>query len=168
MSSTSSTLNNFGSANWIVQVGLDQGLTLKTTKFKMPGVNAGVTGIGNRTEFVLQASGDHVQYDNLEIDFLLDENLANYIKLYKWMRDNVKRGIEETASINIHFLGNDKKFQGVDVEFYEAFPISLDSFELDSDGHDTDVVCTVTFAYTGFDFVDQTDRDADIDLSRFE
>jgi hypothetical protein len=62
----------------------------------------------------------------------------------------------------VHLVSNDKKFQGIEVEFYEAFPIALSGLEFDTDGRDTDVHCTATFAFTGFDFVDQTDRDADL------
>lgn len=162
MNITTPTLNNYGSANWLAYIPGQEELTMKLTKFSVPEVNAGVTAIGNRTEFVMQTSGDHIQYDNLELEFLVDENLLNYIKLYRWMRDNTKRGIEDPQSICVHFLGNDKKFQGVEVEFYEAFPIAISALELDTDGHDTDVTCTVTFAYTAFDFIDVTDRDADL------
>lgn len=162
MNISTPTLNNAGSANWIAHIPGHEELTIKLTKFELPGVTAGVTAIGNRTEFVLQTSGDHIQYDNLEVEFLLDENLLNYIKLYRWMRDNSKRGIEDAGSVFVHFVGNDKRFQGIEVEFYEAFPIALSSLDLDTDGRDADVHCTATFAYTGFDFVDITDRDADI------
>lgn len=165
MSSPSTpTLSNFGSSNWIAYIpGYDE-LTIKLTKFTIPEVTAGVTPIGNRTEYVLQMGGDHVQFDNLELEFLLDENFLNYIKLFKWMRGNVRENVETTQSIFVHFIGNDKKFQGVEIEFLEAFPISLSQIELDTDGNDTDVHCSVTFAYTAFDFVDQTNRDAVLPL----
>lgn len=159
---TTPTINNLGSSNWIAFIPGHDELTIKLTKFNIPEVNAGVTAIGNRTEFVMQTSGDHIQYDNLVLEFLVDENLLNYIKLYQWMRDNTKRGIEESASIFVQFVGNDRKFQGVELEFYEAFPITLAEVPLDTDGHETDVVCTATFAYTAFDFVERTDRDADL------
>jgi len=168
MNPTTPTLNNLGSSNWIATIYGSEELVVKLTKFEVPEVNAGVTAIGNRTEFVAQIAGDHIQYDNLELEFLVDENLRNYIKLYKWMRDNSKRGIDENGSICVSFIGNDKKFQGVEIEFYEAFPIALSKLDLDTDGNDTDVHCIATFAYTAFDFVDETDRDADMDLTRFE
>lgn len=158
------SLNNLGSANWIATIYGAEDLVLKFTKFELPGVSAGVTALGNRTEFIAQTGGGHIEYDNLEIEFLVDEDLKNYRKLYKWMRDNAKRGIDENVSIFVHFIGNDKQFQGVEVEFYECFPIALDKLELDTDGHEADVHCGVTFAYTAFDFVDETDRDADLEL----
>lgn len=160
MNPTTPTLNNYGSGNWIAHINGHEELTVKLTKFELPGVNTEVTPIGNRTEFVMQTGGDHIQYDNLELEFIIDENLLNYIKLYKWMRRNAQRGIDDNISINIHFLGNDKKFQGIEVEFYEAFPIALSKIDLDTDDHETDVKCSATFAYTSFDFIDRTDRDA--------
>lgn len=159
---STSTLNNLGSSNWMAFINGQEELTMKLVKFELPAVNVNPTAIGNRTEFVMQVTGDHVQYDNLELEFIVDENLLNYLKLYSWMRDNAKRGVEEYQSIFVHLVGNDKRFQGVEVEFYEAFPISISSLDLDTDGRDTDVHCTATFAFTGFDFVGQTDRDADL------
>ena len=159
MLNTTESLNNLGSANWVCFIPGYKDLALKVTKFDLPEVNAGVTAIGNRTAFVLQTSGDHITYENLELEFLLDENLANYIKLYKWMRENTRNGIEEPQSIFIHFLGNDKKFQGVEVEFYEAFPITLSKVSMDTDGNSTDLTFSASFAYTAFDFVEKTDRD---------
>jgi hypothetical protein len=149
-----------GGANWIAFIPGQEELVIKLTKFQLPEVNAGVTAIGNRREFVMQTSGDHLQFDNLEVEFLIDENLLNYVKMFKWMRSNTQRGIEDSTSVFVHFVGNDKRFQGIEVEFYDAFPISLSSLELDTDGRDTDVSCTATFAYTGFDFVDITNRDS--------
>lgn len=156
--SATQQLSNFGSGNWWVSIpGLEE-VVIKLVKFEIPEVTAGVTAIGNRTEFILQTSGDHIQYDNLSLEFIMDENLRNYIKLYGWMRSNVHTGIDEPLSIFVHFLGNDKKFQGVEVEFYEAFPISLSKVDLDTNSNETDVICTVTFAYTAFDFIGTTVR----------
>lgn len=162
MINESPTLNNLGSANWLVNINGQEEIAIKLVKFQLPSVNAGVTAIGNRSEFILQTSGDHIQYDNLEIEFLVDENLLNYIKLYKWMRRNAKEGIADDTSISVHFIGNDKKFQGIEVEFYECFPIALGEIDLETDGNEPDVHCSATFAYTAFDFVTKTDRDADL------
>lgn len=151
-------LSNFGSGNWIAYIPGYEDLSIKLTKFDIPEVNAGVTAIGNRSEFVMQTTGDHIQYENLTLEFLIDENLRNYIHLYTWMRQNNRSNIEESTSIFVHFLGNDKKFQGIEVEFLEAFPITLSSISLDSDNNETDVKCSVTFAYTAFDFVGKTER----------
>ena len=156
---TAATLNNMSSVNWIATIpGLEE-LVLKLTKFQLPEVNAGATALGNRTDLILQAGGDHIQFDNLSVEFLVDENLRNYIRLYKWMRSNTQRAIDVNTSIFVHFTGNDKRFQGVEVEFYEAFPITLSALDLDTDGNETDMHCNATFAYTAFDFVGQTDRD---------
>ena len=162
MNVTTPTLNNAGSANWMAYLPNNEELTMKLTKFELPAVNAGVTSLGNRTTLLLQTSGDHLQFDNLDLEFIVDENLLNYMKLYSWMVDNTKRGIEEYQSVFVHLLSNEKKFQGIKVEFYEAFPISLSALEFDTDGRDTDMTCTVTFAYSGFDFVGITDRDAPV------
>lgn len=154
----SPSTSNLGSSNWIADIpGMDN-LTLRLTKFVIPEVNAGVTSIGNRTEFVMQTSGDHITYDNLVLEFILEENIYTYIQLYKWMRQNAHDGIETPSSIFLHVISNEKKFQGVQLEFLEAFPISLTEVNFETMGEDTALKCTVSFAYSAFDFLDHTDR----------
>lgn len=152
-------LSNLGSSNWVIFIPGYEDLVIKLTKFEVPEVNAGVTALGNRTEYIMQTSGDHIQYENLTFEFLVDENLKNYIRLYQWMRENTHTGIDRHESIFAHFTGNDKRFQGVAIEFYEGFPITLSKLDFDTDGNDTDVHCTATFTYTAFDFVEKTSRD---------
>jgi hypothetical protein len=156
---TSQNLNNMQSSNWFAHIpGFDE-LTFKIKKFSIPAVTAGVTSIGNITSFVLEESGDHITYEELTFDFLVDENLLNYRKLYKWMRENTRVGIADTTSIFIHATDNNKMFQGVELEFLEAFPIELGELEMESDGDVPEVTCTITFKFTAFDFVDETERD---------
>lgn len=153
---TTYNINNLVSSSWIAQIPGYESLTLNLSGFDIPEVNAGATAIGNRTEFVYQESGDHIIYENLELTFLLDENMLNYRMLHQWMRDNVRRGQARQESIFIHILNNKKKFQGVEVEFLFAFPIAIGKVELDTDGSSSAVNCTVTFAYTNFDFIETT------------
>jgi hypothetical protein len=159
-----STMSNMGSSNWLCFIPGQEGLALRLTKFSIPEVSCGVTTLGNRTEFALQTSGDHITHENLDLEFIVDENLLTYIKLYQWMRRNAKVAIEESTSVFVHLVDNEKKFQGIQIEFYDAFPIALSRLDLETIGTDTDVHTTVTMAYTAFDFVGITDIDADIIL----
>ena len=156
MLTTTNTINNLGSSAWIAQITGYEDLIFKLTDFSIPEVNAGVTAISNRTNYVYQETGDHIQYENLSLSFLVDENLKNYRRLHEWMRDNTENGIARQESIFVHLLDNNKRFQGMEIEFIFAFPISLSKLEFDVDGNISDVTCSVTFAYTYFDFIDAT------------
>ena len=154
---TTNNINNYGSADWIAQISGHESLIMKLTSFEIPEVNSGITTLGTRSEFTYQGGGDHIVYDTLTLNFLLDENLLNYRKLHQWMRDNVgsaDSGQSKQESIFIHILNNKKKFQGVEIEFLYAFPISLGKIEFDTDGATSAVTCTATFAYTAFNFMD--------------
>jgi len=147
------TINNLGSASWVAQITGYEEVIYKLTEFDVPEVSTGTTPIGNATEFTLQETGDHMLYENLELTFLVDENLNNYRKLHEWMRKNTQEGTATTQSVFISFMTNGKQFQGVELEFIYAFPIGLSKLSLDTNGDTTDLKCTVTFAYTLFDFV---------------
>lgn len=161
MLTTESTPNNAQSSNWLLDIPGYEELTLKVTKFSIPRVSSNPTSIGNRTEFILQESGDHVQYEDLNLTFLVDVNLLNYRRLYKWIRSNTHRGIASTTSVFVHALDNNKQFQGVEMEFLDAFPIELGEIDYDPDGTTTDVTCTISFKYTAFDFIGETDVDSE-------
>lgn len=160
MMTTTPTINNLNSANWIADIPGFEGLTLKLTKFSIPNIRVEKTSISNVTEFVLQETGNHVEYDDLEFEFLVDENLWNYRRLHAWMRSNAKRGIADTTSVYVHVTDNAKRFQGVELEFLDAFPTELGELEFDPDGNTTDLTCKITFSFTGMDFVDETDVNA--------
>jgi hypothetical protein len=151
---TTPTMNSFGSANWLAQITNMEEVTYKLTGFQLPEVNAGATPITSRNQYVYQESGDHIVYENLELTFIVDENLLNYRKLHAWMENNVANGQSKQESIFVHILDNNKKFQGVEVEFLFAFPLRLGQIEMDTSGATSDVTCTVTFAYTKFIFID--------------
>lgn len=157
---TTENYNNAQSSNWYAYIPGYDGLTFKITKFSLPEITAGETPIGNITQFIMNESGDHIIYEDLTFEFLVDENFLNYRKLYMWMRSNTKDGIADTTSIFIHLLDNDKKFQGVEIEFLEAFPVNLSKIDFESDGNTPEIGCSVTFKFSAFDFVDETERDS--------
>ena len=50
----------------------------------LPGVNLGVAVQSSYTKMI-DYPGDILQYDNFTLNFLVDEDMENYITMYKWM-----------------------------------------------------------------------------------
>lgn len=146
-------LPDLQSSNWFVDIPGYDDLTLKVHKFQIPSVEVGRTVIPSNTDMVFSGGGDHIYFDDLEFDFFVDEDMGNYLKLLKWMKSNVKNNQAEMTSVFCHILDNKRQFQGVELEFQEAFPIKLSNIDLDTDSSTNNVLCTVTFRYYNMDVI---------------
>ena len=115
------------------------------------------------TRFVsVKHPSKNVSFDNLTIEFLVDENLENWRELYDWMRtiylvDDYKNFESETST---HFtegsimLLNSAMNVNKEIRFHNLLPISLSGIDFDST--DTDLsprVATATFAFDFYEFL---------------
>lgn len=146
--------NNIQSANWFMDIpGLD-GVVLKIKDFTVPAVRTGTTNVPTSEENLFYEAGTRIYYEDLRITFFVDENLENYRKVLKWMKKNNHDNIADMQSLYIHFLSNNREFQGVELEFLYAFPIELGDMRMDTSAYDTDVTCDVVFRYSSFEFIE--------------
>ena len=104
----------------------------------------------------------NVSFDNLSIEFLVDENLENWRELYDWMRtiylvDDYRKFESETST---HFtegsilLLNSAMNVNKEIRFHNLLPISLSGIDFDST--DTDLsprIATATFAFDFYEFL---------------
>ena len=119
--------------------------------------------------------GDKVEFGNLSVSFIVDEDVSNYKEIYDWMdsiipiSDSVDfstlTGTERTnlgqlADINddlqqysqITLVTNtNKNIPNRYFKFYDAFPISLSGIDLQSGSDAEPAICTVEFRFTHFD-----------------
>lgn len=112
--------------------------------------------------------GDHIEYDELNLSFNVNENLSNYIELHTWITqlgfpDSYEQyreiesepkyngqGIYSDAYIMITSSANNPI---VKINFTDVFPISLSSIEMDtSETAATPLIASVSFAYTSYKF----------------
>ena len=115
------------------------------------------------TRFVsVKHPSKNVSFDNLTIEFLVDENLENWRELYDWMRtiylvDDYKNFESETST---HFTEgsimvlNSAMNVNKEIRFHNLLPISLSGIDFDST--DTDLsprIATATFAFDFYEFL---------------
>ena len=115
------------------------------------------------TRFVsVKHPSKNVSFDNLTVEFLVDENLENWRELYDWMRtiylvDDYKNFESETST---HFtegsimLLNSAMNVNKEIRFHNLLPISLSGIDFDST--DTDLsprIATATFAFDFYEFL---------------
>ena len=121
--------------------------------------------------------GDKVLYDDLNVRFLVDEKMENYLAIYKWMTglgypesleqyQQLKKDDPRTDRIigdqgdPLYFQYSDATLQvlnsnykpSVSVNFRDAFPVSLSTLDFDVTTRDYSFfTASVTFKYTIFD-----------------
>jgi hypothetical protein len=120
--------------------------------------------------------GDKVQFNDLTIRFLVDENLENYMEIqnwirgigypeslqeiYDWQRENKNMDNQYKSQLNLYSdatlsvltSSNNSNFK---VKFLDVFPYSLTDLQFDATDSDIDyLTAEVTFKYTIYNIVD--------------
>ena len=132
----------------------------------LPGLSAGqwlqVTPLRD-----IPIAGDKVQYNELRVRFIIDEELKNWLEIYDWIKGltfpedqeqyrklaeadvpNPKGELYSDGTLSI--LTCNKKVQYVS-NFTELFPVDLTDIEMSSDVADSEVVAAdATFAYATY------------------
>ena len=124
--------------------------------------------------------GDKVLYDDLNVRFLVDEKMENYLAIYKWITglgypeslgqyeqlkkdDNRTNRMISDQGDPLYFQYSDATLQvlssnyrpSVLINFKDAFPISLSTLEFDVSQRDYNFfTASVTFKYTIFNITD--------------
>ena len=106
--------------------------------------------------------GDKLNYDDLNLSFIVDENMSNYLEIFNWIKGysfpenhNQYKNISESqnglkSDISIKVL-NSHKNPTVLIDYKDCFPISLSEVVLDTT--QSDLVypeATATFKYNYF------------------
>jgi len=137
----------------------------------LPGITLGAPEFGNPFN-VAPIPGETLTYDQLTVQFLVDEQMANYQAIYNWI---VALGFPESYEQYVTFAANDtnnyselaKNYSDAtlqilgannqvvkSVQFHDMFPISLDSLQFA--GTNTDVqylIGNATFRYGYYKFL---------------
>jgi hypothetical protein len=140
-------------------------------KAEIPTVELGQVEIPTRGRVVIPTEGN-MRYSDFNVEFIVDEDLENYMQLHNWMRalgtpqDDEERfdWMNETSTIEL----GDKRFSDAtlqvlnnnnianfDVVFKDLFPTSLSTLSFDVTGTDNDYfTATATFRYTIYEIRD--------------
>lgn len=122
--------------------------------------------------------GDKLLYDDFQMNFLVDENMENYIQIHKWMEglgfpENIKQ-FGDLAAGNTDFpdanpqmgyknIYSDGTLQILNsnynvvkqIKFLDLFPVSLSSLDFNATDRDYNYfTAVVTFKYTIYNILD--------------
>lgn len=113
--------------------------------------------------------GEHLTFAPLQLEFMVDEDLINYLEIHNWITalgkpdsyqqykdiqdipDYTGDGIYSDISL---FVLNSLKAHNYEIVFTDAFPISLSQLVFDSRDADIKfITATATFKYTQYSIV---------------
>ena len=137
---------------------------------RIPGITLGEIMVGNYLKSV-PVPGDQIQFEDLQLEFIVDENLENFLEIHSWIYalgypktvqqfanlvndrgdiDNLQQFSDGTLTIlNSQF--NPMAY----VKFTEMFPISLSTLQFTAAENDyTYFTATVTFKYLLYEILD--------------
>ena len=144
------------------------GFILKLEKFagvdffcqsaNVPDINMPSTQVGSQFRNLPIIPGGGVEFGDLAITFIVDEDLKNYNSIYKWMRDNgnadkmARETKEEDIFTNGQLLITTSAFNpAFVVDFQNIFPVALTNLQFDATISDVEyITAEVTFKHQQF------------------
>ena len=140
-------LNNFPAVNYFCQSAT------------LPGISISAIDVPTPLKTIAMA-GDEVNFEELSIKFIVDENMKNWLSIYDWIiglgfptkegQEKYKKlaiASELTTDATLTVLTSNMNPQ-INFRFHECFPLSLSSIAFDSGGTDIDyVTADVSFRY---------------------
>jgi hypothetical protein len=143
-------------------------LTYFVQETEIPGLSLGQSQVGNPL-IASKIPGDTMEFSELQLQFIIDEDLKNWNAIYFWitglgfpqnhemyrryMRASINKNLYSESSKGVSdgtltLLDNSQNIKQI-FTFVDMFPINLSGLRLDSSITDaTPAVGTVTFAYT--------------------
>ena len=119
----------------------------------VPGMNLGA--IQSPTPFVRITDPGNITYDDLQITFMVGENLDSYLEIFNWIEqlgrpDNLNQYSYEKTDASLIVL-NSAKRAVFDIQFTDIFPTSLSGLDFDSTIADVQYIsATATFSFDRF------------------
>jgi len=147
-------------------------ITFFCQQANLPGLTFGEPAFANPFASV-PLPGDHITYDTLNVNFLIDETMTNYKAIWNWI---IALGFPQSYDQYVSFVNSDqsgvlnelaKNYSDATLEilgssnkavatvqFVDVFPASLDSIMFQSTNQDVPyLVGTATFRYSYYKFI---------------
>ena len=151
-------------------------VTFFSNQANIPGLNLGTADQATYLTDI-PVPGDKLQFQDLNLRFLVDEDLENYLEIQHWLRglgfpDSLKEiydwqrsnpnapsgplNYTSDGTMNVLTSSNTPNFK---VKFLDMFPVSLSDLDFDATDSDIDyLTANVTFKYTIYNITDLDDN----------
>jgi hypothetical protein len=129
-----------------------------TQKANIPGITSSAVQLPAPTNPYFEV-GDTISYEDLDVSFIIDEDMKNYMEVFKWLTSITapqnsdqykdikasKYGLKSEISL---IILNSHENPVVKITYYDCFPVSLSSVQMDINNTDvTYAEGNATFKY---------------------
>lgn len=134
-------------------------------RVNLPAFQFGTSAQSTQTGIApIRRPGTQYQQGDLEIGFLVDENIKNWLEIYNWMKqagsyDKTYETLKEEHKVSDAFLliMNSALTPIASVSFYDVFPVSISEINFDSSVTDSEpVLAQAIFSYSWYDITSIT------------
>lgn len=145
-------------------------LTFFAQTVSLPTINMEASSSTDNPFTTIKVPGDHVDFEQLSVDFLVDEDLQGYLEMYRWIRGlgfpdsfdeyvalvqdpqyNGSVWLATTSDISV-FTFSGARDANIEWVFHDAFPVMVSAPTVSSANPDQPIVTAkVRFEYTTFD-----------------
>jgi len=162
----SQTMLNFLSPlNFKFQLKRAPNLNFFIQKINLPGLALPKVETPNPL-LTIPLPGDHLNYEELQVTFKVDENLQNYLEIHNWLRALGKpvfqeyKNLSQRATFSGEGLKSDitvtaltsQKNSNYEFIYKDAFPTNISGITFESTSETVDYIeASVSFVYTIYD-----------------
>lgn len=146
------------STNFLLEIPLFPELNYFIQTTEVPGITMAGVDLPYKNIYG-NVPSNRIDYDQLNVTFLVDEDWTNWHSLVRWMA-RIKTGkdtiLTEMCDMTLH-LKNSNKTLGKRLLFCGGYPVSLGTLNLESSTTDaTNLVCSASFKYQHYDMLTHT------------
>lgn len=117
-----------------------------------------LTDVPMPTPFVPVKFPSKMDFDDLTVTFIVDENMNNWLEIFNWMRSTTNvESYAEVRPLNTHLttanlmIMNSSKIPKLNVSFEGVYPKNISSVDFSSTIIDPEpIVCTAIFGYRSY------------------
>ena len=140
---------------------------------RIPGIELGNIQVGNYLK-AIDLPGDNIRFEDLTLQFIVDENLENYLEIHNWIYSlGYPKSVDQFGDLiraddNQFVIDNLRQFSDGTltvlnsnfvpmsyIKFKDLFPISLSTLEFTASETDYSYfTATVTFKYLIYEILD--------------
>ncbi len=143
----------------------------------VPGVTFGSIDYQTPMSITIPVPGDSIEYEDLTLKFIVDENVSDWLEIYNWMQalSRIKElnldpvdGQPATVSDATLLILTSARNVNVKVFFRDLFPVNLTGLDFDAAVTDLDpIIATVSFKFCYIDVEVIGQNQLDLELSEF-
>lgn len=121
------------------------------TSVAFPSITMGEIPVRYRN-FPTNFPDNSIDYTPLSVEFIVDEEMRNYLEIYRWMKFNVEHQIS-TKDMTLSILSN-RNLTNKQTRFIDAFPTNLAELQFDIKQTDFEYLsCVCEFSYSYYEFI---------------